>query len=110
RMPEKKRQWAYELSKFMTCDVCLESCPIVNSKSDFIGPAPLSQARLFNSDPTGEMHKADRLRAIMGDRGLANCRNSQNCVKSCPKCIPYTTSIVVLIRDTTNQSFKDFFG
>lgn len=49
RMPEKKRQWAYELSKCMTCGVCLESCPNVNSKSDFIGPAPLSQARLFNS-------------------------------------------------------------
>ena len=42
----------------MTCGVCLESCPNVNSKSDFIGPAPLSQARLFNSHPTGEMHKA----------------------------------------------------
>ena len=36
RMPEKKRQWAYELSKCMTCGVCLESCPNVNSKSDFI--------------------------------------------------------------------------
>ena len=110
RMPEKKRQWAYELSKCMTCGVCLESCPNVNSKSDFIGPAPLSQARLFNSHPTGEMHKADRLRAIMGDGGLANCGNSQNCVQSCPKGIPLTTSIAALNRDTTIQSFKDFFG
>ncbi|MEH6888589.1 succinate dehydrogenase iron-sulfur subunit [Bacillus sp. JJ864] len=110
RMPEKKRQWAYELSKCMTCGVCLESCPNVNSKSDFIGPAPLSQARLFNAHPTGEMHKADRLRAIMGDGGLANCGNSQNCVQSCPKGIPLTTSIAALNRDTTIQSFKDFFG
>ena len=47
-MPENKRQWAYELSKCMTCGVCLEACPNVNSKSDFIGPAPLSQVRLFN--------------------------------------------------------------
>ena len=30
RMPEKKRQWAYELSKCMTCGVCLEACPNVN--------------------------------------------------------------------------------
>ncbi len=39
RMPENKRQWAYELSKCMTCGVCLEACPNVNDKSDFIGPA-----------------------------------------------------------------------
>ena len=39
RMPENKRQWAYELSKCMTCGVCLEACPNVNSRSEFIGPA-----------------------------------------------------------------------
>ena len=53
RMPENKRQWAYELSKCMTCGVCLEACPNVNDKSDFIGPAAISQVRLFNSHPTG---------------------------------------------------------
>lgn len=110
RMPERKRQWAYELSKCMTCGVCLEACPNVNSKSDFIGPAPLSQVRLFNAHPTGEMNKAERLEAIMGDGGLANCGNSQNCVQSCPKGIPLTTSIAALNRDTSVQAFKNFFG
>ena len=33
RMPERKRQWAYEFSKCMTCGVCLEACPNVNSNS-----------------------------------------------------------------------------
>ena len=110
RMPEVKRQWAYELSKCMTCGVCLEACPNVNSKSNFIGPAPLSQVRLFNAHPTGAMNKAERLEAIMGDGGLANCGNSQNCVQACPKGIPLTTSIAALNSDTTIQSFKNFFG
>jgi succinate dehydrogenase / fumarate reductase iron-sulfur subunit len=110
RMAETKRQWAYELSKCMTCGVCLESCPNVNSKSDFIGPAPLSQVRLFNAHPTGEMNKEERLETIMGEGGLANCGNSQNCVQSCPKGIPLTTSIAALNRATTLQSFKNFFG
>lgn len=110
RMAETKRQWAYELSKCMTCGVCLEACPNVNSKSDFIGPAPLSQVRLFNAHPTGEMNKEERLETIMGDGGLANCGNSQNCVQSCPKGIPLTTSIAALNRSTTLQSFKNFFG
>ncbi|WNB93223.1 succinate dehydrogenase iron-sulfur subunit [Bacillus sp. NEB1478] len=110
RMPETKRQWAYELSKCMTCGVCLEACPNVNSKSDFIGPAPLSQVRLFNAHPTGAMNKEERLNAIMDDGGLAECGNSQNCVQSCPKGIPLTTSIAALNRDTSFQAFKNFFG
>ncbi|SDZ53339.1 succinate dehydrogenase / fumarate reductase iron-sulfur subunit [Evansella caseinilytica] len=111
RMPEAKRQWAYELSKCMTCGVCLQACPNVNSKSEFIGPAPLSQVRLFNAHPTGAMHKAERLNTIMeGEGGLTNCGNSQNCVQACPKGIPLTTSIAALNRDTTLQSFKNFFG
>ncbi|MGE7624170.1 succinate dehydrogenase iron-sulfur subunit [Viridibacillus sp. NPDC096237] len=110
RMPERKREWAYELSKCMTCGVCLEACPNVNTHSDFMGPAPLSQVRLFNSHPTGAMNKDERLAAIMGEGGLANCGNSQNCVVACPKGIPLTTSIASLNRATTVQMFKNFFG
>ncbi|MBM7697842.1 succinate dehydrogenase iron-sulfur subunit [Kurthia huakuii] len=110
RLPERKREWAYELSKCMTCGVCLESCPNVNSGSSFMGPAPLSQVRLFNTHPTGAMVKDERLNAIMGDGGLANCGNSQNCVQACPKGIPLTTSIASLNRAATVQMFKNFFG
>lgn len=110
RMPERKRQWAYELSKCMTCGVCLEACPNVNSKSNFIGPAPLSQVRLFNAHPTGAMHRAERFDAIMDEGGLTNCGNSQNCVQVCPKGIPLTTSIAALNRETTIYSFRRFFG
>ena len=110
RMPERKRQWAYELSKCMTCGVCLEACPNVNDKTDFVGPAILSQVRLFNSHPTGAMNKDERLHTLMTDGGIAECGNSQNCVVACPKGIPLTTSIAALNRDTTVQMFKDFFG
>lgn len=110
RMPERKREWAYELSKCMTCGVCLESCPNVNSHSDFMGPAPLSQVRLFNAHPTGAMTKDVRLNAIMTPGGLEGCGNAQNCVLACPKGIPLTTSIAALNRATTVQMFKNFFG
>ncbi|MEK4028617.1 MULTISPECIES: succinate dehydrogenase iron-sulfur subunit [Bacillaceae] len=110
RMPERKRQWAYELSKCMTCGVCLEACPNVNSKSDFIGPAFISLVRLFNSHPTGAMNRDERLNALMGDGGLQDCGNSQNCVQACPKGIPLTTSIAAMNRAATVQSFRNFFG
>ncbi len=110
RMPETTRQWAYELSKCMTCGCCLEACPNVNNHSDFMGPAPLSQVRLFNAHPTGNMHKDERLEVLMGDGGLTSCGNSQNCVEVCPKGIPLTTSIAHLNRQVTAFSIKNFFG
>ncbi|WP_394119881.1 succinate dehydrogenase iron-sulfur subunit [Planococcus donghaensis] len=110
RMPERKRQWAYELSKCMTCGVCLEVCPNVNEKNDFIGAAPISQVRLMNAHPTGAMNKDVRLNLLMGPGGIQNCGMAQNCVESCPKGIPLTTSISAMNRDTTVQMFRNFFG
>jgi len=106
RMAEAERQWAYELSKCMTCGVCLEACPNVNDKNSFIGPAPISQVRLFNAHPTGKMNAHERLEALMDDGGIEGCGNSQNCVRSCPKGIPLTTSIAAINRDTTKLLFK----
>lgn len=109
RLPEKVRQTAYELSKCMTCGVCLEVCPNVNSKSPFIGAAPISQARLFNTHPTGKMNADERLEALMGEGGVTDCGNSQNCVQACPKGIPLTDSIAEINRQLTVYSFKKFF-
>jgi succinate dehydrogenase / fumarate reductase iron-sulfur subunit len=109
RMAEAKRQWAYELSKCMSCGVCLEACPNVNDRSDFIGPAAVSQVRLFNAHPTGEMHKNERLDALMGPGGIEGCGNSQNCVRSCPKEIPLTTSIAAMNQDTTKRLIQKWF-
>ncbi|MFD0675133.1 succinate dehydrogenase iron-sulfur subunit [Cohnella sp. GCM10027633] len=110
RMAEAKRQWAYELSKCMTCGVCLEACPNVNDRSSFMGPAPISQVRLFNAHPTGEMNAYERLEALMEEGGIEGCGNSQNCVRSCPKGIPLTTSIAAMNKDTTKHLFKKWLG
>lgn len=109
RMAESKRQWAYELAKCMTCGVCMEACPNVSEKTSFIGPAAISQVRLFNSHPTGEMNKAERLDSLMEDGGIEGCGNSQNCVRSCPKGIPLTTSIAAMNAETTKHLFKKWF-
>lgn len=71
RMPEVRRQWAYELSKCMTCGVCLEACPNVNDKTTFMGPFAFGQVELKNAHPTGKMNKAERLQSFMGEGGVA---------------------------------------
>jgi len=110
RMAETKRQWAYELSKCMTCGVCMEACPNVNERNSFIGPQAISQVRLFNAHPTGEMNKEERLETLMEDGGIEGCGNSQNCVRACPKGIPLTTSIAAINKDTTKHMFKKWLS
>jgi succinate dehydrogenase / fumarate reductase iron-sulfur subunit len=108
RVSSTAQEAAYKLATCMTCGVCLEVCPQVSPESSFIGPAALSQVRLFNMHPTGAMQKSERLRALMEPGGLADCGNSQNCVKACPKEIPLTTSIAALNRDATLLAIRDF--
>jgi len=100
----------YDVSRCMTCGCCMEACPQFSKKSDFIGPAPLGQTQLFNSLPTGRFNKSERLHAVMGDGGVTDCGNAQNCVRVCPKEIPLTTGIAELGRQVTIQLMKDILG
>ena len=43
----------------------------------------------------------DRLNGLMGDDGITNCGNAQNCVKVCPMSIPLTRAIYETNRDVT---------
>ena len=56
------------------------------------------------------MNKGERLETVMGEGGITDCGNAQNCVKVCPKEIPLTTSIGELGRQVTVKTFRDLFG
>ncbi len=106
RQSQENQETAYPLSRCMTCGCCLEACPQVNSRSDFIGPAALNQVRLFNLHPSGKMHEGERLDAVMGEGGVEGCGKAQNCVEVCPKEIPLVDSIAAVGRDTTKRMLK----
>jgi len=50
--------------------------------------------------PSGAMNRDERLEGIMGDDGITNCGNAQNCVKACPMNIPLTKAIYEENRET----------
>lgn len=108
RFPEKRRRWAYELSRCMTCGCCYEACPQTNLDDRFMGPHAISQVRLHNAHPTGEANKEERISALLKPNGITNCGNAQNCVRVCPKDIPLTTSIAHANRDTILQALRDW--
>lgn len=120
----------YPLSQCMSCGCCLDACPqfkkieLVRKKDEtdeefeqrkkaaydeaFIGAHAISQAMLFNNNPTGKALAGDRLDALMHAGGIQTCGNAQNCVAVCPKEIPLTESIAETGRATTVRAIKKF--
>lgn len=105
-----KQEIRYSFSTCMTCGCCVEGCPQINKHSKFMGPQIMAQVRLFNSHPVGTLEAKTRLHAVMGEGGLEECGNAQNCIRVCPKKIPLTEAIAEIGRDITLQAFKDLFG
>ena len=128
--PEQQQE-SYPLSQCMSCGCCLEACPqytkielsLRRGESDeqfearknaaydhgFVGAHAISQASLFDTNPTGSMMAGERLDALMEDGGIQVCGNAQNCVAVCPKAIPLTTSIAKIGRAVTVHSIKKWF-
>jgi succinate dehydrogenase / fumarate reductase iron-sulfur subunit len=131
RQSQAQQQVAYPLSECMSCGCCLDACPqygkveVVRQEGEtdeqfaqrenatydlnFIGAAPISQAVLYNTNPTGQFTAGARLDALMEPGGIQVCGNAQNCVAVCPKKIPLTTSIGRIGRDTTKRVFSRWF-
>ena len=99
RMDQEDVQERYAYSRCMTCGCCLEACPQYD-EDHYIGPQAIAQVRLFNMHPTGKMNRDERLEGIMGEDGITNCGNAQNCVKACPMNIPLTKAIYEENRET----------
>jgi succinate dehydrogenase / fumarate reductase iron-sulfur subunit len=110
RVSQAVQERTYILSTCMTCGCCLEACPQVTLGGDFIGPASISQVRLFNAHPTGALQAAGRIEGLMGPGGLNDCGNAQNCVRVCPKQIPLTESIAEMGRQVTVHALKKLFS
>jgi len=109
KVDPKTQQKLYDMSRCMTCGCCLEACPQFTIDNTFVGAQIISQVRYFNMHPTGKVDADERLEAIMGQGGITDCGNAQNCVMVCPKEIPLVDSIGSMGRATTVYSLKKFF-
>ncbi len=110
KIDPKIQEQMYLLSTCMTCGCCSEACPQVNKQSKFMGPAPISQARLFNAHPVGKLTQEERTRPLMEEGGVSDCGNAQNCREVCPKKIPLTESIAVMGRQVVKQALSDLIS
>lgn len=131
RQSQAQQETAYPLSECMSCGCCLDACPqyvkveLIREEGEsdeafaarkreandqnFIGAHAISQAMLFNANPTGQMNAAARVDALMDEGGIQICGNAQNCVAVCPKHIPLTTSIAKAGRAATVRMVQRWF-
>lgn len=107
KIDPKVQEERYVLSTCISCGCCVEACPQVNPRSKFIGPAAISQVRLFNSHPVGALSAKERLQPLMEEGGVTDCGNAQNCVQVCPKEIPLTESIALMGRKVAGQAWRN---
>jgi succinate dehydrogenase / fumarate reductase iron-sulfur subunit len=87
------------VSRCTGCGACLEACPEYHSGRDFVGAAALNEVHRLNL--LGAPGRAERLEAVMGRGGVADCGKAHNCVEVCPQSIPLVDSIQSLSRATT---------
>ena len=106
RIAPEDQQENYLLSRCFSCGCCLDVCPQVNGRADFVGAMTINQVRLFNSHPLGKMNQAERLLALMAAGGIEDCGNSQNCQKACPVGIPLVASIAKVNLEITQNIFS----
>ncbi len=107
RQSPQNQEEAYPYSRCISCTCCMEVCPQFNTTTNFVGAATIGQVRLFNTHPTGQMQKHERLAALMGDGGIHECGFAQNCVEICPKDIPLTRAISEVGREVMKQAIRD---
>ena len=109
RVYPRQQEEAYPYSRCISCCCCMEVCPQFNEKTGFVGAATIGQVALFNEHPTGKVLAPDRLAALMGDGGVADCAYAQNCVEACPKDIPLTRAISSVAGQVMRQAIRDLF-
>jgi succinate dehydrogenase / fumarate reductase iron-sulfur subunit len=109
-MSQKLQEERYPLSRCISCGCCLEACPQYTPTNHFVGAAVISQARLFNSHPTGAALKSERLNVLMEEGGVADCGKAGNCAEVCPKQIPLLESIASIQRQETVHTITRFFA
>jgi succinate dehydrogenase / fumarate reductase, iron-sulfur subunit len=92
-------------SPCIACGACLDACPEVHEGSLFIGAATIHEAGLVVEQLAGSAAADERVDALMGPGGVAECGKSQNCVEVCPVSLPLDESIAAMARATTKRFF-----
>jgi succinate dehydrogenase / fumarate reductase iron-sulfur subunit len=89
---QEERMKFDDTTNCILCASCYSACPIPEDKSDFLGPAAISQAYRFLAD-TRDKGLVDRLPVLDRPDGVWACQNHFKCTQACPRWIKITKRI-----------------
>jgi succinate dehydrogenase / fumarate reductase iron-sulfur subunit len=105
RQDPQDRKKVDEVIRCILCASCMGSCPVVDEKPAFLGPAPLVWAFRYIFD-TRDDEQAQRLEKVDYPDGAWGCENHFECTRVCPKEIPVTKSINFIKREIEKKLGK----
>ncbi|MBN1282240.1 MAG: 4Fe-4S dicluster domain-containing protein [Proteobacteria bacterium] len=91
------------------CGACSEACPQVNARSAFAGAFVFSHVLPLNRAQAGRELAPQRLSALAGRGGVADCSGAENCERACPRGIPLVKGSAVLSWDVAVSTLARFF-
>ena len=94
----------FPYSLCIMCGLCLDACPVSNTKPDFLGPQALVQAYRYTRDSRDQMGK-ERLYLIDRLDGVWGCEFAGSCSDVCPKGVGPASAIQLLKLETMKARF-----
>ncbi|MGC8661821.1 MAG: succinate dehydrogenase/fumarate reductase iron-sulfur subunit [Nitrososphaeria archaeon] len=104
RQERSELDYYLPFSYCIKCGLCVDACPVSNTKPGFLGPQALSQAYRYNSDSRDQGEKL-RLEKIDMFEGVWGCEYAGACSEVCPKGVDPALAIQLLKLDVMRFSF-----
>ncbi|WP_200762972.1 succinate dehydrogenase/fumarate reductase iron-sulfur subunit [Nitrosophilus alvini] len=94
KVDEKGEKLIEKQSDCILCSSCWSSCPVFESKSEFLGPFALTRNWRYLVDAR-ENHKKEKIEAVINN-GIWDCTLCGNCTEVCPQGIDPKSDIMML--------------
>ena len=93
----------------ITCGCCFGECNLVETNSEFLGPAALNRAFTLITD-SRDGAGDERLDLLNSHQGAWGCHTQFNCTDVCPMGISPTRAIQKIKRKEVGHAIKNFFS
>jgi succinate dehydrogenase iron-sulfur subunit len=90
-----------DVTNCILCGACYSACPVLETKSGYIGPVSLVQAARFLFD-SRDRGLSQRMSVLNAPEGAWSCENHFNCTRVCPRDIKVTKAINAIKRKIAN--------
>ena len=93
----------------ITCGCCFGECNLVETNSEYLGPAALNRAYTLIAD-SRDGAGDERLDLLNSHQGAWGCHTQFNCTDVCPMGISPTRAIQKIKRKEVGHAIKNFFS